>query len=86
MCGKGISREASILDIAVDEEIVKKSGAWYTYEGDQLGQGREERQEVLAGESELVVEIQDRVLKAVGLIKTDEVEALLDIDEPISLD
>ncbi|HET6917526.1 MAG TPA: recombinase RecA, partial [Acidimicrobiales bacterium] len=41
MYGKGISREGSMLDVAVDLGIVKKSGAWYTYEGEQLGQGRE---------------------------------------------
>ncbi len=84
MYGKGISREASILDIAVEEDIVKKSGAWYTYEGDQLGQGRENVKKYLLENPELTVELQERVLKAVGLIKTDEVE--IDIDEPISLD
>ncbi len=41
MYGKGISREGSLLDVAVDLAIVKKSGAWYTYEGEQMGQGRE---------------------------------------------
>jgi recombination protein RecA len=41
MYGKGISREGSLLDIGVDLGIVKKSGAWYTYEGEQLGQGKE---------------------------------------------
>ena len=41
MYGKGISREGSLLDLAVDLNIVKKSGAWYTYDGEQLGQGRE---------------------------------------------
>src|SRR5204862_1303416 len=41
MYGKGISKEGSLLDVGVDTEIVKKSGAWFTYEGEQLGQGRE---------------------------------------------
>ena len=41
MYGKGISREGSLLDVAVDLGFVKKSGAWFTYEGEQLGQGRE---------------------------------------------
>ena len=41
MYGKGISREGSLLDVGVDLGIVKKSGAWFTYEGEQLGQGRE---------------------------------------------
>ena len=46
MYGKGISREGSLLDIGVDLGIVKKSGAWYTYEGEQLGQGRENAKNV----------------------------------------
>ena len=41
MYGKGISREGSLLDIGVELGFVKKSGAWFTYEGEQLGQGRE---------------------------------------------
>ncbi|MCL4159310.1 UNVERIFIED_CONTAM: hypothetical protein GTU68_006621 [Idotea baltica] len=86
MYGKGISQEASVLDIAVDQEIVKKSGAWYTYEGDQLGQGRENVKKYLLENPELTIEIQDRVLKAVGLIESDEEEVAIDIDEPISLD
>ena len=50
MYGKGISREGSLLDLAVDIDIVKKSGAWYTYEGEQLGQGRENAKTFLVGE------------------------------------
>ena len=46
MYGKGISREGSLLDMAVDLGIVKKSGAWFTYEGEQLGQGRENAKDV----------------------------------------
>ena len=40
MYGKGISREGSLVDVGVEQGIVKKSGAWYTYEGEQLGQGQ----------------------------------------------
>jgi recombination protein RecA len=72
MYGKGISREGSLLDIAVDNDLVKKSGAWYTYEGEQLGQGRENVKNFLVENPELVMEIQDRVLRKVGLIKEDE--------------
>ncbi len=67
MYGRGISREGSLLDIGVDMDIVKKSGAWYTYEGEQLGQGREKAKEFLTENPEIMVEIQDRVLKAVGI-------------------
>ncbi|MDH3295217.1 MAG: recombinase RecA [Acidimicrobiia bacterium] len=71
MYGKGISREGSLLDIAVDNDLVKKSGAWYTYEGEQLGQGRENVKSFLIENPELVMEIQDRVLRQVGLIKDE---------------
>ncbi len=76
MYGKGISREGSLLDIAVERDIVKKSGAWYTYEGEQVGQGRENVKKFLIENPDLVMEIQDRVLKEVGLVESDE------IDEP----
>ena len=77
MYGKGISREGSLLDIAVDNDLVTTSGAWYTYEGEQLGQGRENVKTFLIENPELVMEIQDRVLRKVGLI---EDESLLDAD------
>ncbi len=65
MYGMGISREGSVLDLAVDEGIVKKSGAWYTYDGEQLGQGRENAKKYLTENPEIMVEITDRVWKAV---------------------
>ncbi len=89
MYGKGVSREGSLLDIAVEHTIVKKSGAWYTYEGEQIGQGRENVKNFLIDNPDLVMEIQDRVLKAVGLIEDDSVsveDSEIDLDAPISLD
>ncbi len=98
MYGKGVSREGSLLDISVDHAIVKKSGAWYTYEGEQIGQGREKVKQFLAENPDLMMEIQDRVLKAVGLIADDSVDLTDDaigddpmgddpaLDEPITLD
>jgi recombination protein RecA len=74
MYGHGISREGSLLDIAVEHDIVKKSGAWYTYEGEQIGQGRENVKKFLIENPDLVMEIQDRVLREVGLV-TDEGQA-----------
>jgi len=73
MYGQGISREGSLLDIAVEHEIVKKSGAWYTYEGEQIGQGRVNVKKFLVENPDLVMEIQDRVLRAVGLIVEEPV-------------
>src|SRR5690606_31585072 len=54
MYGKGISREGSVLDLGVDLGIIKKSGAWYTYEGEQLGQGRENAKAFLHDNPEIM--------------------------------
>ena len=67
MYGKGISREGSLLDVGVDLGIVKKSGAWFTYEGEQLGQGRENAKQFLAENIEIMVEISEKVRKEVGI-------------------
>jgi recombination protein RecA len=67
MYGKGISKEGSLLDVGVDLEIVKKAGAWFTYEGDQLGQGRENARQFLVEHEDVRDEIQRKVLEAVGL-------------------
>jgi recombination protein RecA len=67
MYGKGISREGSVIDLGVDLGIVKKSGAWFTYEGEQLGQGREKAKEFLASSPELMVEITDKVMRTAGI-------------------
>ena len=67
MYGKGISREGSLLDMSVDLGIVKKSGAWFTYEGEQLGQGRENAKTFLVENPEVMIEISDKVLTAAGL-------------------
>ena len=90
MYGKGISREGSLLDLSVDMGIVKKSGAWFTYEGEQLGQGRENAKVFLAENPEIMVEISDRVLQQAGLGVTPEAEPVAvftPADEaPIELD
>jgi recombination protein RecA len=67
MYSKGISREGSLLDVAVDLGIVKKSGAWYTYEGEQLGQGRENAKSFLTNNLEVMIEISEKVRQQVGL-------------------
>ena len=65
--GTGISREGTLLDVGVDMEIVKKSGAWFTYEGEQLGQGRENARAFLAEHRDVADEIDRKVREAVGL-------------------
>ena len=67
MYGKGISREGSLLDVGTDLGIVKKSGAWYTFDGEQLGQGRENAKQFLAENPELMVQISERVKDQVGI-------------------
>ncbi|HEX8802800.1 MAG TPA: recombinase RecA [Acidimicrobiales bacterium] len=67
MYGKGISREGSLLDIAVDMGFVKKSGAWYTYDGEQLGQGRENAKLFLVDNPEVTVEISERIRSELGI-------------------
>jgi recombination protein RecA len=67
MYGKGISREGSVIDLGVELGIVKKAGAWFTYEGEQLGQGREKAKEFLASSPELMVEITDKVMRKAGI-------------------
>ena len=61
MYSQGISREGSVLDLAVGLDIVRKSGAWYTYEGDQIGQGRENVKTFLRENPALVLEIAGKV-------------------------
>ena len=91
MYGKGISREGSLLDVGVELGIVKKSGAWFTYEGEQLGQGRENAKTFLGENPEIMMDISERILAQVGInregvVAEGDVADLTDIDEPISLD
>lgn len=74
MFGYGISREGSLIDVAVEHNIVRKAGAWYTYEGDQLGQGREKAKEYLRENPDLAMQLQDQVLRAVGEISDESDE------------
>ncbi len=75
MFGEGISREGSLLDVAVDQGIVRKAGAWYTYDGDQLGQGRENSKQFLRENPEIAMQLQAKVLEAVGLVEPEGAEA-----------
>ncbi|MDX1449477.1 MAG: recombinase RecA, partial [Acidimicrobiia bacterium] len=67
MFGEGISREGSLLDVAVDQGVVKKSGAWFTYEKDQLGQGRENAKRFLRENPEIAMQLQAKIYDLVGL-------------------
>jgi len=88
MYSKGISREGSVLDMGVELDIVRKSGAWYTYEGEQLGQGRENAKTFLHENPELMVEITERIMNEV-MPKDEELaeDEFTEADDlPISLD
>src|ERR1700728_918619 len=61
MYGRGISREGSLLDVGVELGLIKKSGAWFTYEGEQLGQGRENAKQFLVETPELMIEINEKI-------------------------
>lgn len=65
--GEGISREGSLIDFGVEHDIVKKSGAWYTYEGEQLGQGKENARRYLKENGELANEIEQKIKVKLGI-------------------
>jgi recombination protein RecA len=89
MYGQGISREGSVLDVAVELGFVKKAGAWFTYEGEQMGQGRENVKAFLRENPQTMAEIDGRVREHMANALLPDVVgtgAELDIDTPISLD
>jgi recombination protein RecA len=65
--GVGISREGSLIDLGVEQSIVRKSGAWYTYEGDQLGQGKENARNFLKENPDLANEIEKKIKEKLGI-------------------
>ena len=65
--GQGISREGSLLDLGVDNGVVRKSGAWFTYGEDQLGQGTENARNFLKDNPQLAAEIEEKILAALGI-------------------
>ena len=66
--GTGISREGSLIDFGVEHEIVRKSGAWYTYDGDQLGQGKENSRKYLIEHAATANEIEQKIKAKLGII------------------
>jgi len=76
MYGEGISREGDLLDLAVEKRIVEKSGAWFAYNGDRLGQGRENAKQFLKDNPEIRQTIEDRVRRDLGMVREAEVAAV----------
>ena len=92
MYGQGISREGSVLDVAVELGFVKKAGAWFTYEGEQLGQGRENVKTFLRENPQLMAELDGRVREHLAkellpdvVGASDDLDAI-DVDTPITAD
>jgi recombination protein RecA len=69
--GLGISREGSLIDVGVEQSIIRKAGAWYTYEGDQLGQGKENARRFLKENPDVAAEIEKKILEKLGVGAAD---------------
>jgi recombination protein RecA len=72
MYGEGISREGDLLDLAVDKRIIEKSGTWFAYGGERLGQGRENAKSFLRENPETFKKIEERVRQELGLVRDVE--------------
>jgi recombination protein RecA len=70
--GEGISYEGGLIDLGVAHDIVSKSGSWFTYEGEQLGQGKEKARNFLKEHPEMATEIEEKILEAAGLSANEE--------------
>ncbi len=83
--GEGISREGSLIDVGVDEGIIRKAGAWYTYDGEQLGQGKENARTFLKEHVDIALEVEKKVKDKLGInpLAIDEVEPELDPDDEL---
>ncbi len=78
--GTGISKEGGLIDLGVEQSIVRKSGAWYTYEGDQLGQGKENARSFLRDNPDLANEIEKKIKEKLGVGPRLDVEAVASVD------
>jgi recombination protein RecA len=85
MYGKGISREGGLIDVGVEAGIIRKAGAWYTYEGDQLGQGKENSRGFLHDNPDLANEIEKKILEKLGVVPSVADEASAPA-EPVGID
>ena len=81
MFGQGISREGSLLDVGVDHGIVRKAGAWFTYDEIQLGQGKENSKRFLRENADIALQLETDVYKAVGMIESDKTTEVENIED-----
>ena len=75
MYGEGISKEGDLLDLAVNHNIVEKSGAWFSFKGERLGQGRDNVKNMLKENTELLERIENDVKEVLGFTKVDAAAA-----------
>jgi recombination protein RecA len=83
MFGSGISREGGLIDVGVEQGFVRKAGAWYTYEGDQLGQGKENSRAFLRDNPDLTNELEKRILEKLGIGAKVDAPAEADVPVPV---
>ncbi len=81
--GKGVSREGSLIDMGVEQGILRKSGAWYTYEGDQLGQGKENARKFLLDNPDIANDIEKRMKDKLGIGAKVDAEAVEPVPAPV---
>jgi recombination protein RecA len=87
--GVGISREGSLIDMGVEHGFIRKSGAWYTYEGDQLGQGKENARAFLRDNPDLANEVEDKIKEklGIGVSPADRLsDNVVDLVAPVAVD
>jgi len=81
MYGSGISREGDLVDLASQESILEKSGAWYSFNGERIGQGRENAKDYLRDHPEVAKDVERRVLEKFGLLKPGALQSVSDPEE-----
>ena len=79
--GQGISREGDLLDLAVENNIVEKSGAWFSYGGERIGQGRENARDFLKAHPDMLGEVEARLYDKFGVVKSLPPPAPVELDE-----
>jgi recombination protein RecA len=75
MYGEGISKEGDLLDLATNNRVVEKSGAWFSYKGERLGQGRENAKQTLKDQPAVLEKIKTDVKRALGIPVREQTEA-----------
>jgi recombination protein RecA len=81
--GHGISREGSLIDVGVEQALIRKSGAWYTYEGDQLGQGKENARKFMLENPDVADEIEKKIKEKLGIGAKLDADATVPVPAPV---